>query len=235
MDLNIHSLESFGTVDGPGVRFVIFVQGCPLRCAFCHNPDTWSKKGGQKTDIDALIRQIEDYATFIKTGGVTVSGGEPLLYIKELTYLFKKLKEKGIHTCIDASGYISMSEDLETLLDYTDLWLLDIKVMNDQTHKSLTGVSNKNTLNFARELNKRNIPMWVRHVLVPSINDDPKDLQELKDFLDQLSNVEKIELHPYHELGIFKWEALGLPYKLKHINPPTEDAIAQAKRILEIE
>lgn len=234
MNLNIHSIESFGTVDGPGVRFVIFVQGCPLRCAYCHNPDTWNKNGGTKKNIDELISQIEDYSLFLKSGGVTVSGGEPLLYVKELTELFKKLKQKGIHTCIDTSGYIPVSEDMNELLQYTDLVLLDIKVFDDIKHKELTGVSNQNTIAFAKHLDSINKPIWIRHVLVPTINDSKKDLSQLKSFIDTLGNVQKIELLPYHEMGTFKWKELGLKYKLSHITAPTDESIKLAKNILGI-
>lgn len=234
MNLNIHSIESFGTVDGPGVRFVIFVQGCPMRCLYCHNPDTWLAKDGTLQDIDELLRNIDDYRIFIKSGGVTVSGGEPLLYAKELTYLFKKLQEMNIHTCIDTSGHVPINDDIKTLLNYTNLVLLDIKAINDQTHKLITSKSNKNTILFASYLDSIHMPMWVRHVLLPEYNDSEKDLQELRKYLDTLHNIEKIELLPYHELGIFKWKELGLEYKLKHISPPTKESIEKAKKILKI-
>lgn len=234
MNLNVHSIESFGTVDGPGVRFVIFVQGCPLRCSYCHNPDTWNTKNGNSKSIDELVRQIDDYSMFIQSGGVTVSGGEPLLQPKKVTELFKKLKEKGIHTCIDTSGFVTITEDIKELLNYTDLLLLDLKVIDEEKHKTLTSVSNSKILAFANYLNDINKPIWVRHVLVPTINDSVKDLYELKRFIDSLDNVEKIELLPYHRMGIFKWKELGLEYKLKAIKEPTDDSIALAKEILGI-
>lgn len=234
MNIDIHSIESFGTVDGPGVRYVIFVQGCPLRCQYCHNPDTWHKNKGKSVNIDDLIDDIEKYSGFLKGGGVTVSGGEPLLKAKELTYLFKKLKKLGIHTCIDTSGYVNIDDDIIELLKYTDLVLLDLKVFDKEKHKKLTGVSNKLILEFAKYLNSINKPIWIRHVLVPTINDSESDLTSLKEFIDTLNNVEKIELLPYHELGVFKWEELGLNYKLKHISPPTEDSIKFSKQILNI-
>lgn len=234
MNLNIHSIESFGTVDGPGVRFVIFVQGCPLRCAYCHNPDTWNKNNGKKQDIDELIKKIDDYSLFLKSGGVTVSGGEPLLYAKELIYLFKKLKHKGIHTCIDTSGYVPLNDDIKELLNYTDLLLLDLKVFDEQKHINLTGVSNKTILSFAKYLDQIHKPIWIRHVLVPTLNDTENDLKELKSFINTLNNVEKIELLPYHEMGIYKWEELGLDYKLRNITVPTKESITIAKKILEI-
>ncbi len=234
MNLNIHSIESFGTVDGPGVRYVIFVQGCPLRCSYCHNPDTWNKNNGTIKDIDELLYQIDDYSMFLKSGGVTVSGGEPLLQAKEITYLFKKLKQKGIHTCIDTSGYIKINDDIEELIKYTDLFLVDMKVFNNEKHLDLTGVSNKNIIQFLRHLDRNNKPVWIRHVLVPSVNDSVEDLTLLSTFLDSLRNVQKVELLPYHELGIFKWKELGLKYKLSHITVPTDESITQAKNILKI-
>ncbi len=234
MNLNIHSIESFGTVDGPGVRFVVFVQGCPLRCQYCHNPDTWNPKNGTLQNIDDLIKQINDYSLFLTSGGVTISGGEPLLYAKELTYLFKKLKEQNIHTCIDTSGFVPLNDDIHELLQYTDLLLLDLKVYDEQKHIDLTSVSNKNILQFAKHLDSINKPVWIRHVLVPTINDTVKDLESLKSFIDALNNVEKIELLPYHTLGTFKWKELGLEYKLKHLNSPSDESIKQAKKIINI-
>lgn len=234
MTLNIHSIESFGTVDGPGVRFVIFVQGCPLRCAYCHNPDTWKQNMGKQTDIDDLLKQIDDYSIFLKNGGVTISGGEPLLYAKELLYLFKKLKQKGIHTCIDTSGYIPLNDTIKELLDYTDLLLLDIKVFDEQKHKDLTGVSNQNILSFARYLSDIEKPVWIRHVLVPTVNNSNENITQLKRFIDTLNNVSKIELIPYHSMGVFKWRELGLEYKMSHIKAPTKQEMEDAKTILGI-
>lgn len=234
MNLNIHSIESFGTVDGPGVRFVIFVQGCPLRCAYCHNPDTWNTKNGTLKNIDELLHQIDDYSMFLTSGGVTVSGGEPLLQAKEITYLFKKLKEKGIHTCIDTSGFVKITDEIKELIQYTDLFLVDLKVFDDTKHKDLTAVSNKSIITFLKYLDSINKPVWIRHVLVPTLNDTVEDLQALREFLDTLNNVEKIELLPYHELGIFKWEELGLTYKLRNITVPTDESIREAKKILRI-
>ncbi len=233
MKLNIHSVETFGTVDGPGVRYILFVQGCPLRCAYCHNPDTWNLSDGTSKEIDEIFEEILRYNSFL-SGGVTVSGGEPLLYARELKHLFKKLKEKGIHTCIDTSGFINITDDVKELLEVTDLVLLDIKVVDNAKHKNLTQVSNTKIFEFADFLESINKPMWIRHVLVPTINDTDEDLQSLKKFIDSKNNVEKVELLPYHELGLFKWEELGLDYKLKGINPPTTESISKAKEILNI-
>lgn len=234
MALKIHSIESFGTVDGPGVRFVIFTQGCPLRCSYCHNPDTWNIANGKSVDLNSLMKQIEDVSFFIKKGGVTVSGGEPLLQAKELIPLFQELKNRNIHTCIDTSGFIKRNDDIDQLLSLTDLVLLDIKHIDDAEHKKLTNVSNKNTLSFARYLDEIQKPVWIRHVLVPTINDSTEHLTKLNTFITSLSNVEKIELLPYHDLGVFKWESLKMKYKLSHISPPTQESINHAKNILNI-
>lgn len=234
MSINLHSIESFGTVDGPGVRFVIFTQGCPLRCAYCHNPDTWDCSCGTHIEINDLLKQIEDVSFFIKKGGITVSGGEPMLQAKEIIPLFKELKNRNIHTCIDTSGFIKRTKHIDELLSLTDLVLLDIKHIDDSLHKELTSVSNKNTLDFAKHLNDINKPVWIRHVLVPTINDSEQDLTNLKQFIDTLSNVEKIELLPYHDLGVFKWKSLNMDYKLSHIKPPSKESIEKAKKILNI-
>lgn len=230
--LRVHSLESFGTVDGPGVRFVVFVQGCPLRCAYCHNPDTWAVNEGKVYDIDELVFEIEKYKSFL-SGGVTVSGGEPLLQAKALIYMFDALKKLGIHTCIDTSGYVIVNETIEALLKVTDLVLLDIKHIDDIKHTDLTQVSNKKTLAFAKYLDSIGKPTWIRYVLVPSKNDSKEDILKLKSFIDTLSNVEKVEVLPYHEFGVFKWKEMGLDYPLTGIEPPTEASLAYAKSILE--
>lgn len=235
----IHSVETFGTVDGPGVRYIVFMQGCLLRCQFCHNPDTWKIGDGKQVTVDELISDIESYLPFFKStnGGVTVSGGEPLLQAKFLVELFKELKKRGIHTAIDtSSGCFSHSptflKTLDELMEVTDLVLLDLKQINPEKHVKLTGLSNDHILDFANYLAEKKMPVWVRHVLIPEVTDVDTDLEKLSQFIDMLPNVEKVEVLPYHQLGVYKWEALGLEYTLQDTKPPTKERIANAERIL---
>ena len=232
----IHSIESFGTVDGPGIRFVIFMQGCNLKCKYCHNRDTWDICGGAVTSIDELLTKIERYTAYMlpSGGGVTVSGGEPLLQPKFLITLFKELKKRNIPTAIDTSGMVDITDDIKEVLNLTDLVLLDIKHINDEKSKELVGFSNKKELEFARFLSDNNIPVWIRQVLIPGITDYENDLVKLKEFIESLKNVQKVELIPYHELGKFKWENLGLKYDLENVPSATNEDIEKAKRILEI-
>ena len=231
----IHSIETFGTVDGPGVRFVCFFQGCHLECKYCHNRDTWDINSGKYISADELFNEIMKYKTFITSnGGFTASGGEPLLQPYFLISLFKKLKKASIHTAIDTSGMIEITDTIKELLKYTDLVLLDIKHINPQKCKELVGFSNEKELAFARYLNEHNIPVWIRQVIVPGITDDENDLLDLKVFLNSLHNVKKIELLPYHRLGQHKWEELGFNYELKDIRPATEKDIERVKKILNI-
>lgn len=232
----IHSIESFGTVDGPGIRFVIFMQGCTLKCKYCHNRDTWKINSGESTSTDELIKEILNYRTYIESsgGGVTVSGGEPLLQAEFVTELFMKLKDLGIHTALDTAGSIPLSPTIKELLKYTDLVLLDIKHIDDEKATQLTGFSNKNNIEFAKYLNNVNIPVWIRQVLVPGYTDDKFDLKKLKNFIDTLSNVQKVELLPYHNLGKFKWEELGDKYELENVIPPSLEDIKKAEQILGI-
>lgn len=232
----IHSIESFGTVDGPGIRFVIFMQGCALKCKYCHNRDTWDINGGNLISVDDLLDKIERYKSYIlpSGGGVTVTGGEPLLQVKFLINLFKELKKRNIPTAIDTSGIVNITDDIKELLSLTDLVLLDIKHINDEKCKDLVGFSNKKELEFARYLSDNNIPVWIRQVIIPGITDDEKDLLDLKQFVSSLNNVKKIELMPYHELGKFKWENLGLKYELEGVSVATTEDIKRAKKILGI-
>lgn len=232
----IHSIESFGTVDGPGIRFVIFMQGCALKCKYCHNRDTWDVNGGNLISIDELLDKIEKYKAYIlpSGGGVTVTGGEPLLQSKFLINLFKELRKRKIPTAIDTSGMVNITDDIKELLSLTDLVLLDIKHINDEKCKDLVGFSNKRELEFATYLSDNNIPVWIRQVIIPGITDDENDLKELKSFINSLSNVQKIELMPYHELGKFKWENLGLEYELEGVPAATSEDIKRVKRILGI-
>lgn len=233
----IHSLETFGTVDGPGIRFVIFVQGCSLKCKYCHNRDTWNMQAGTECSVSELVEQIMRYKSYIDNsdGGVTVSGGEPLLQLDFLIELFKKLKKLNFHTAIDTSGIVPIGPKVEELLSYTDLVLLDIKHIDNEKCMKLTGHSNRNTLSFAKYLNDNDIPVWIRQVLVPGITDDENDLAKLKDFIDTLNNVKRVEILPYHNMGKFKWEECGETYPLENIPIPTKEQIEKAKNILGIE
>ena len=235
--LKVHSFESLGTVDGPGLRYLIFLQGCPLKCKFCHNRDTWEfNNAGTEYTIADLINKINRFTSYIKAsnGGITISGGDPLLQAKNLTVLFQALKKIGFHTALDTSGALPISEDIKELLKYTDLVLLDIKHIDDEKAKKLTGVSNKNELNFAKYLSDNGIPMWIRQVLVPGYTDDENDLLKLKDFISSLNTVEKVEILPYHDYGKFKWKELGEKYEFEDIIPPTQEQIDKAKQILGI-
>jgi len=232
---NIHSFETFGTVDGPGIRFIFFVQGCGLRCKYCHNRDTWDKRCGQKYDVDFIFNKIMKYKNYITpNGGVTVSGGEPLLQVPFLIELFKKLKSEGIHTCIDTSGMVEITNDIKVLLSLTDLVLLDIKHIDDEKCKNLVGSSNKLELEFAKYLSDNGIKMWIRQVLVPGYTDDKEDLIKLRDFIKSLNTVEKVEILPYHNMGKYKWTDLGKEYELENVKPATQKDVDKAKEILDI-
>lgn len=236
----IHSFESFGTVDGPGIRFVVFMQGCPLRCKYCHNPDTWTKGGTAYTAEQVCAEALKYRNYFGDTGGVTVSGGEPLLQMDFVTELFEKLKGKGIHTALDTSGYMFDPENPESvkkhkaLIRFTDLVLLDIKHIDSKSHESLTGKGNEHTLAFAKFLSDNGISMWIRHVLVPGLTDDDEALKRLKAFIDTLETVKKVEVLPYHTMGEVKYEKLGYDYPLKGVRPPEKERVQNAKRLLGI-
>lgn len=235
MEGRIHSFESLGAVDGPGVRFVVFMQGCSLKCKYCQNRDTWDLHGGTTYSVEELIEKILRYKNYIMpNGGVTISGGEPLLQAKFLIELFTELKKYNIHTCIDTSGSFDLTYDIKKLIDLTDLCLLDIKCINDEKAKELTGVSNKKELAFAEYLSSIGKPMWIRQVLVPDITDDEQDLLALKDFISTLKTVEKVEILPYHDLGKFKWEKLGCKYELEGYRTANNDDVKRAKEILGI-
>lgn len=235
MKARVHSIESFGTVDGPGIRFVIFLQGCPLRCQFCHNPDTWEMVGASKEmEVDELVNEVLKYKSYIKTGGVTVSGGEPLMQMDFLIELFKVLKSKGIHTCIDTSGVgfrQSKIAKFDELMAYTDLVLLDIKTIRSNAHKILTGLPNLDILEFAKYLSDKKIPVWIRHVLLTQ-RESLEELYELRAFIETLENVEKIEILPYHSMGIVKYKAMNIDYPLMDMEPPSKEEVEIAKRIL---
>ena len=235
----IHSFESFGTVDGPGIRFVVFMQGCPMRCKYCHNPDTWSFSGGMEYSAEEVAARALKYKSYFQgDGGVTVSGGEPLAQIDFVCELFKILKQSGVHTALDTSGITFDGGDAASvkkhaeLLKYTDLVLLDIKHIDDERHKALTGHPNKNPLAFAKYLSDSGKDTWIRHVLVSGITDDDNYLKKLRDFIGTLKTVKNIEVLPYHAMGEAKYEKMGIPYPLKGLNPPEYERVENARIIL---
>lgn len=234
----VHSTESFGTVDGPGVRFVVFLQGCPMRCQYCHNPDTWKMNTGAVRSAQSLIKDYERNAAFYKKGGITVTGGEALMQIDFLLELFTLAKQKNIHTCLDTSGVTyhpgesSYNKKLDELMKVTDLVMLDIKHIDPEGHKILTGHDNAGILAFAKYLEQKNIPVWIRHVVVPGITDDENLLTRLGTFLGTLSNIQALDVLPYHIMGITKYEQLGIPYPLEGVPPATKDQAAKAKKII---
>ena len=234
----IHSVESFGSADGPGVRYIVFLKGCNMRCQYCHNPDTWAKDGGELMTPEEVLKKALRYKTYWKEkGGITVSGGEALLQIDFVTELFRLAKEKGVNTCLDPSGNpFSLEEPFKSkfdeLMKYTDLFMLDIKHMDDAAHRKLTGQTNQNILEMAAYLSDHGKAMWIRHVLVPGITTEEDELYRLRSFLDTLKTVERVEVLPYHTLGVFKWKELGIPYQLEGVDPPTKEQIDRAKEIL---
>ncbi|WGX75979.1 pyruvate formate-lyase-activating protein [Paraclostridium bifermentans] len=229
----VHSIETFGTVDGPGIRFILFMQGCPLRCKYCHNRDTWDVKGGTEYTTDEIIEQVKKYSSYMKFsgGGLTVSGGEATLQPEFLKDLFKKAQENEIHTCLDTSGFVNI-DVIDPVLDYTNLVLLDLKHMVPEKCKDLVGVSIDKTLEFAKHLSNRNIPVWIRHVLVPGVTDDRENLELMGNFISTLKNVDRVELLPYHTLGVHKWENMGFEYELKDVPDATTEDIEKASKIL---
>lgn len=241
--LNVHLVESFGAADGPGIRFIVFLKGCPLRCRYCHNPDAWALPEGQMRSADDIIAQALKYKSYWgKRGGITISGGEPLCQIDELTVLCRKAKEAGIHVAIDSCGALYPSagskdpdpwiEKFDNLMQYVDLVLFDIKHIDSERHKWLTGKPNENILACARHLSDIGKAMWIRHVLVPGVNDSEEYLRKTREFIDTLKTVEKVEVLPYHTLGVFKWEELNIPYPLKAVPAPSQEQIAIAESIL---
>lgn len=231
----VHSVESFGTVDGPGIRFVLFLQGCSLQCKYCHNRDTWDINGGTYKSLEDIFQQILKYKNYIcPNGGVTITGGEPLLQTKFLIELFSKLKENNIHTCLDTSGMLFISDDIKKVLSLTDLVLLDIKHIDDTKCKTLVGSSNKKELEFAKYLSDNNIPMWIRQVLIPGYTDNEQDLLKLRNFVHSLKTVQKFEILPYHDMGKYKWKELGFKYELENVRNANDCDIIRAKEILGI-
>ncbi|HHX18134.1 MAG TPA: pyruvate formate lyase-activating protein [Clostridium sp.] len=231
----IHSFESFGTVDGPGIRFVVFMQGCPLRCVYCHNRDMWDSTGGKEYRPEEVIEKMEKYINYIRFsgGGITVTGGEPLYQADFVTEVFKIAKKMGIHTALDTSGFAN-TDAVKELLEYTDLVLLDIKHADEEKHKEITGVENEKIKKFAKHVSDKNIAIWIRYVLVPGLTDGEEDLKKAATFIKQLKTVENIEILPYHTMGAYKWEELGWEYQLKEVGEPDSMSITNAKKILGI-
>lgn len=228
----IHSLESFGTVDGPGIRFVVFMQGCPLRCLYCHNPDTWDTKNPSRYTLTPaeLINEVLKYKNYIAKGGVTVTGGEPLLQAEFLTKFFALCREQGIHTAVDTSGY-ALNDQVKEMLHYVDLVLLDIKTLQADLHKTLTGIKRDNSLLFLDYLQEQGIDTWIRHVIVPGLTDNDEYLEELASYISKYTVVKKVELLPYHVMGVNKYEQLGLEYKLKEVPALSKERLEVAKEI----
>ena len=222
----VHSIESFGSVDGPGVRYIIFLSGCPMRCLFCHNPDTWDMTKGEKKTAQELIQDSLDCRNYWGTkGGITVSGGEPLAQLDFLIELFEEAKKNSINTCIDTAGGPFTKESpwfdkFQHLMDLTDTLLMDIKHIDPAEHKKLTGMGNDNVIQMFRYLDEINKPIWIRHVLVPGYSDNDEYLTKTRDFIRTLGNVHRVEILPYHTLGITKYKNLGIPYPLEGVNPP---------------
>ncbi|MCQ2519671.1 MAG: pyruvate formate-lyase-activating protein [Lachnospiraceae bacterium] len=234
----IHSLESFGTVDGPGTRYVVFVQGCPMRCAYCHNPDTWEINAGEYYETDYIIEQFERNRGFYAHGGITVTGGEPLLQVDFLIELFEKAKEKDIHTCIDTSGIAfnpespELMEKYDRLMKVTDLVMLDIKHIDPQKHIELTSQKNDNILAFAQYLSDKNVETWIRHVVVPGITDDDTYLYKLGYFIGGLSSLKALDVLPYHTMGETKYEKMGIEYKLKGVPAMSQKVAIEKKQVI---
>ncbi len=231
----IHSIESCGTVDGPGIRLVVFMQGCPMRCLYCHNPDTWEVNAGKEITVREILIEYEKNKAFYTGGGITVTGGEPLLQTEFVTELFKAAKDKNIHTCLDTSGITfskGKTEVFDKLTEVTDLVLLDIKHIDDDEHKKLTGCSNKAVLDFAEYLDSKEVPTWIRHVAVPGITIDIRYLYELGLFIGRLKNVKALDVLPYHTMGMHKYKTLGIEYPLKGIPAAEKQDAAEARRII---
>ena len=230
--LRIHSIETFGTHDGPGLRLVIFLQGCNIRCLYCHNPDLLDRNGGKLMKRKELLEIVEKQKEYFgNDGGVTVSGGEPTLQSKGLNRLFRSLNRRNIKTALDTNRTI-ISDEVKTLYKKTDLLLLDVKHIDEKMHIKLTGVSNKNVLEMAKYRESLGKKMWIRYVLVPGWNDQNKYLEAFGEYFKDYKTIEKIELLPYHTLGVYKYKELGLKYKLAKVNPPTKETIENSKNIL---
>lgn len=231
--LKVHSIETFGTHEGPGIRLVVFLQGCNIRCLYCHNPDVLELKGGKEISVKEIIdRALEQKEYFGKIGGITVSGGEPTLQAEDLIELFAEANKKGINTALDSNGTI-INDMVKKLYDYADLLLLDIKHIDEKEHKKLTGVSNKNCLEMAKYRENSHKPMWLRYVIVPGINDQKEFLEKWGEHFKNYRQIERVEILPYHTLGVYKYKELGMKYYLDGVLPPTKKNLLEAKTILQ--
>ena len=234
----VHSIESFGSVDGPGVRLVVFLQGCPMRCKFCHNPDTWDPSKGKEVTVEHILELYDKNRPFYRNGGITVSGGEPLMQVDFLIELFKLAKKEDIHTCIDTSGITFNPNNpdamakLDELMQYTDLIMLDIKQIDPIKHLDLTKQDNSNILKFAKYIDDKGITIWIRQVIVPGITDDPQDLIKEGHFIGQLKHLKALDVLPYHTLGVKKYKELGIPYPLEGVSPATKDEAIEARKFI---
>ena len=236
----VHSLETFGSVDGPGVRFVVFLQGCALRCKYCHNPETWAD-GGEEWTVEQLFQRVWRYRNYWgRKGGITVSGGEPLRQMEFLTAFFELARSKGVHTALDTAGQPFRPDDAAYLADFdrlmrsTSLVILDLKEIDPEKHRQLTGKDNANILSMARHISDLGVPLWIRHVLVPGLTDDEEGLRRTAEFISSLRTVQRVEVLPYHTLGLFKWQKLGIPYPLPDAVPPTAEQVRRAEELLEV-
>lgn len=234
----IHSIESFGTVDGPGIRLVVFFQGCPMRCRYCHNPDTWHMADGKPMTVEEILAQFRKNKAFYTKGGITATGGEPLMQMDFLTALFEAAKAEGIHTCLDTSGIAFRPEDqqqlerFDRLMESTDLIMLDLKQVIPERHRALTGQENANVLAFARYASDKGVPLWIRHVVVPGWTDDEESLTALGRFMAQLKSVKALDVLPYHTLGVHKYQEMGVPYPLDGVQPLEQKDAQQARGVI---
>ena len=230
----IHSTYSGGTVDGPGLRYVLFMSGCQMRCLYCHNPDSWDRMGGKRQTVDEIVAEVGRYSVFFKTaGGITITGGEPLLQADFVHEVLRRCKEEqGLHTALDTNGLLALTL-ADDWFDVVDLVLLDIKHIDPAKHARLTGTTNKPVLEFAQRLARMKKPAWVRYVLVPGYTDDVQDVEALAEFVSGLSNVERVEVLPFHQMGAYKWQEMGLTYELADTLPPADDVVERVKRQFE--
>lgn len=233
----VHSIETCGTVDGPGLRFVVFTQGCPMRCLYCHNPDTWQPQVGNQVEVDEILRQFNKKKNFYKNGGITCTGGEPMMQMEFVTELFEKCHDQGVHTCLDTSGIMfnespKQLEKIDRLLAVTDLIMLDIKHIDPKEHFKLTSQPNDNILKFARYIDNKGIEIWIRHVVVPGITQNDTYLYQLGEFIGTLKHLKALDVLPYHTMGVVKYENLEMDYPLKGVRPLEKEEAVQAREVI---